>query len=143
MPHGEFRVGRSYLVRADHDSDLVEFVTKFAKDRQITKATFTAIGALKNAKLGFYDQQTLEYKETQISKPTEIASCIGNISIKEEAPFVHAHVVLTNHEGQTVGGHLLGGIVFAAEIHIAELVGEKVVRIKDDVTGLALWNFSR
>ncbi len=140
MPHGEFRIERSYLIRVDHDSDLVEFITKFAKDRQITKATFTAIGALKTAKLGFYDQQALEYGETQISKPTEIASCIGNISIKDGAQFVHAHAVLTNHSGKTWGGHLLGGIVFAAEIHLTELAGENVIRMKDDVTGLALWN---
>ena len=136
----EFDLGRSFLVRAEHDSEIISFVTDVAKEKGVMTATFTAIGALKYAKLGFYDQKRHEYMEILLSAPQEIASCVGNISIKEGKPFVHAHAVLADSEGNTKAGHLLEGKVFAAEIHLSELIGEKVVRKHDVVTGLFLWD---
>lgn len=103
-------------------------------------ATFTAIGALKYAKLGFYDQKKHEYLETLLSTPQEIASCVGNISIKDCEPFVHAHAVLADQNCNTKAGHLHEGKVFAAEVQLTELLGEKLVRKNDAVTGLSLWD---
>ncbi len=39
-----------------------------------------------------------------------------------------------------MGGHLLEGKVFAAEVHLVELVGKELVRKKDAITGLSLWD---
>ncbi len=127
-------------MRAEHDSDIVKFIADLAKKQGITAATFTAIGALKSAKLGFYNQQKHEYSENMLSAPQEIASCVGNISIKEGEPFVHAHAVLGDQNGSVKAGHLLEGKVFAAEIHLVELLGEKIERKNDAVTGLSLWD---
>jgi uncharacterized protein len=136
----ELKVGSTFLVRANHNSDLIEFMTEWAKKNAVTVASFTAIGAFKHAKLGFYDQTKHKYIDEALSDPQGLASCIGNISIKEDLPFVHAHAVLADKKGNTKGGHLLAGKVFAAEIYITELLGEEIVRVKDNVTGLALWN---
>lgn len=132
-------VGRTFLVRAEHDSDIIDFITEFAMKNDIITATFTAIGALKTAKLGFYDQGKHVYSEIMVAAPQEIACCVGNISLKEGKAFVHAHTVVADENGDTKGGHLLGGKVFAAEIHITEVVGARLVRKHDAVTGLALW----
>src|SRR4030067_3024417 len=94
MSATELGVGRTFLVRAEHDSDLIKSVAELAKKNDITTATFTAVGALKCAKLGFYDQKKHEYSETLLSTPQEIASCIGNVTMKDDEPFVHAHAVL-------------------------------------------------
>jgi predicted DNA-binding protein with PD1-like motif len=94
---------------------------------------------LKSAKLGFYDQEKHEYLEETLAAPHEIACSIGNISLKENKPFIHMHAVLTSQQGNTHGGHLLEGKVFAAEIHLIELTGAKIIRNNDDITGLALW----
>jgi predicted DNA-binding protein with PD1-like motif len=140
MGFRKFDVGSILVVRAEHDSDVIEFMTELAKRNGITSATFTAIGALKNGKLGFYDQDKHVYSEILLSTPHEIASCIGNISLKAGEPFVHAHAVLTDRTGNTKAGHLLEGKVFAAEIHLTELLGTKLIRKKDAVTGLSLWD---
>jgi predicted DNA-binding protein with PD1-like motif len=139
MSSRELGVGRNFIVRAEHDSDLIKSVTELAKKNGIATATFTAIGALKHAKLGFYDQNKHEYLETIFSTPQEIASCIGNVSTKDDDPFVHAHSVLADQNGNTNAGHLLEGKVFAAEIHLTELIGKKLERKHDSVTGLSLW----
>jgi len=133
-------ISRNFVVRAKHDSEIITFLNNVANKHGITTATFTLIGALKWAKLGFYDQDKHEYLETLLSTPQEIATCVGNISTKEGNPFVHAHAVLADRNGNTKGGHLLEGKVFAAEVHLFELVGEKIVRENDAVTGLYLWD---
>ena len=127
-------------MRVKHDSEMINFVTELAEKNAIMTATFTAIGALKCAKLGFYDQEKHEYLETLLLAPQEIASCVGNISIKEGELFVHAHAVLADRNGNAKAGHLLEGKVFAAEVHLTELVGAKIVRKNDAVTGLSLWD---
>jgi len=134
------KVGRNFLLRAEHDSDIIDFLTDFANKNEITTAGFTVVGALKSAKLGFYDQEKHEYSEMLLSVPQEIACCIGNISLKENKLFTHAHAVLADKDGNTCGGHLLGGKVFAAEVYLTELVGPKLIRKKDSVTGLFLWD---
>lgn len=139
MSFREFDYGKYLIVRVKHDSDIINFLTDLAKENEITAATFTVIGALKKAKLGFYDQKKREYLENKLQAPQEIASCVGNISIREDKAFVHAHAVLADREGNTKAGHLLEGRVFAAEVHLTELKGE-VVRKYDSVTGLSLWN---
>jgi len=140
MVYVKFDVGRIFLVRAEHNSNLIQFVTELAEKKGITVATFTAIGALKWAKLGFYDQQKHEYQEITLDSPHEIASCVGNISMKDGKPFVHAHAVLADKTGNTKAGHLLEGIVFAAEVHLSELKEAKVERKHDKLTGLSLWD---
>ena len=140
MSSRKLDVGRNFIVRAKHDSDIINFVTNVAKKHGIMTASFTAIGALKCAKLGFYNQEKHEYLETLLSSPQEIASCVGNISLKEGEPFVHAHAVLADLNGNTKAGHLLEGKVFAAEVHLIELIGEKIVRRNDAITGLSLWD---
>lgn len=136
----QFELGRNFLVRAEHDSDLVQFVTELPEKEGITVATFTAIGALKRAKLEFYDQEKHEYQEITLDSPHEIASCVGNIFVKDGRPFVHAHAVLADRNGNTKAGHLLEGVVFAAEVHLRELKGAKLERKYDKVTGLSLWD---
>ncbi|MBS3815772.1 MAG: DNA-binding protein [Hadesarchaea archaeon] len=126
-------------MRAEHNSDIIKQLTEFAKENDIELGEFTAIGALKNAKLGFYNQEEHEYQEIEIDSPHEIASCIGNISLKEGDSFVHAHAVLADEDGDTIAGHLVEGRVFAAEIHLRELKGEKIERKHDEITDLSLW----
>lgn len=128
------------IIRVKHDSDLVRYITELAKKEGITAASFTAIGALKRAKLGYYDQRKHEYSTIAIRTPHEIASCIGNISFKDGQPFVHAHAVLADEEGNTKAGHLFEGIVFASEVHLSILKDVKLERKYDGETKLSLWS---
>ena len=136
----EYRAGKELIVRLKHDGDLVQTITELVKNKGIEAGSFTAIGALKRAKLGYYDQKNHEYREMKIDSPHEIASCIGNVSLKDGGPFIHAHVVLADELGNTKAGHLSEGIVFAGEVHLRQLEGPRLERKYDEVTGLSLWN---
>ena len=143
MGYANLDLARNFMVRVKHDANIIEFISELAAKNGIKVATFTAIGALKRAKLAFYDQEKQEYHEIKLNAPYEIASCVGNISMKNETHFVHAHVVLADKEGNTRAGHLLEGIVFATELHLQELRGPKLERKNDTVTGLSLWDITK
>jgi predicted DNA-binding protein with PD1-like motif len=140
MNLSECNGNKEQMVRLKHDADLVQSVTELARSKGIEAGSFTAIGALKRARLGYYDQESHEYREMKIDSPHEMASCIGNISLKDGEPFAHIHVVLADEAGNAKAGHLFEGIVFAAEVHLRQLEGPKLERKHDEVTGLSLWN---
>ena len=135
----EYSASKELAVRLEHDADLVQSITELARSNRVEAGSFTAIGALKRARLGYYDQKNHGYREMKIDAPHEMASCIGNVSLKDGEPFVHVHVVLADETGNTKAGHLLEGIVFAAEVHLHELEGPRLERKYDEATGLSLW----
>jgi hypothetical protein len=129
-----------FLVRLPKDEDLLEAMTREFKERSIKKATFTLIGAVTNAVIGFYDNVAREYRNKEFKEMLEIASCIGNVSEKDGDIFVHAHVVLGKQDYSCVGGHLMPGTtIFAAELFGYPVPGAGLVRKFDEPTGLALW----
>ena len=136
----EYNTGKELIMRLKHNTDIVQSIAEFARSKGVRAGNFTAIGALKRAELGYYDQRKHEYLKMRIDSPYELASCVGNVSLKDGEPFVHAHVVLSDEKGNTRAGHLLEGIVFAAEVHLSQLAGPKLERKYDEVTGLSLWN---
>jgi predicted DNA-binding protein with PD1-like motif len=140
MSYYEYKSGKEYMARLDHDADFMKAVTELAKKAEIEVGRFTAIGALKRGRFGYYDQQKHRYEEIGFFRPCEIAICLGNVSLKDGDIFVHAHVVLSDDAGNTMAGHLLKGIVFAAEVHLTELSGPTLERKHDDITGLSLWD---
>lgn len=135
----EYVPGKELIVRIRPDADLVQSVTELAARAGIEAGSFVAIGALKRARLGFFDQQGNKYREILVDSPHEIAACVGNISLKDGQPFAHAHVVLADERGNTRAGHLFEGIVFVAEVHLRQLKGAKLEREYDEATGLSLW----
>ena len=136
----EYSANKELIVRLKHNADLIQSITELARSKGVKAGNFTAIGALKRARLGYYDQGSHEYREMKIDSPHEIASCIGNVSLKDGEPFIHAHVVLADEKGDTKAGHLFEGTVFAAEVHLRQLEGPRLERKYDEFTGLSLWN---
>ena len=100
----------------------------------------SVIGAVRKASFAYYDQEDQHYLELESAEHHEISGFIGNISMREGRPFLHAHATFCARNGSAVGGHLLAGCeVFAAEITIREMTGVELERTPDEVTGLALW----
>lgn len=126
--------------RLPHEGDLLESIEGFCRKNGIALGVFNALGAVKSARLAYYDQESREYREFAVDGPREMVSCMGNISLRDGLPIVHAHLALADGEGRTIAGHLmLGTPIFACEIFVQELLGEPLVRGLDEETGLLLW----
>ena len=135
----DFRQGRCLVARLDHGTDIIGQITDLAKELEIKTGFLSVIGALSRAELGYYDQVSQKYGKIQIEEPVELVSCLGNISLRNGEPFVHAHAALSDRAGRLYGGHLNSGIVFAAELFMQELLGLNLERVPDSITGLNLW----
>lgn len=123
-----------------YGGDLLKELTVVCEQENILLGTIKAIGAVQKACLGYYDQHKQKYQFTEIEKRLEIASLIGNISVKDNKPMVHAHVTLADDKNVCYAGHLAEGtIVFACEFLITVCEGTRLVRDKDEKTGLHLW----
>ncbi|MBA3018369.1 MAG: DNA-binding protein [Desulfobacteraceae bacterium] len=143
MSLSEFKLGRFFLGSLPYGKDLIESVEDFCKEASIQMAVFSAIGSVSSVTLGCYDQKQQVYVTFSEEAPLEIIACIGNVSVKEGSPFVHAHIVLSDEKGKITGGHLFSEtIIFAGEINLQELTGKPFERAYDNKTGLMLWNLS-
>jgi hypothetical protein len=138
----EFKTGRRFVGRLPHGKDLITFVEDFCKKASIQMATFSVIGAVSSVTMGAYDQKQQVYVTFTEEAELEIINCIGNVSLMEGDPVVHAHIVLGDKQGKVTGGHLFSEtILFAGEIELQELTGKPLERAYDDTTGLMLWRY--
>jgi predicted DNA-binding protein with PD1-like motif len=148
-----YEIERVVIGKLSHDADLLVELTDFCNANNIKTAWVSVIGAIKNIKLGFYDQNKLQYEyldqddiygdkayKNIAAKPFEISSCTGNVSIKDNKSFLHLHIVVSDSEGKCFGGHLMPGTkIFAGEFIIHVLKGDELVRELDTETNLQLW----
>jgi len=124
--HNVYGIARTFFVQPERDSELVSVLTELARENDIAVGAFTAIGALKSAKLAFYDQETLEYIDlADLDEPQELISCMGTITIREGRHYAHAHVVLVDAKGTTRAGHLLEGKVYFTQACVHQLEGQE------------------
>ncbi|MCX8185337.1 MAG: DUF296 domain-containing protein, partial [Sulfolobales archaeon] len=89
-----FNIGRVYLFRIPEDVELIQYLTKFARERGIRAGLVSGIGALKNCTLGFYDQKEQKYEYIKVDEEVELSGLQGNISIRENEPFIHVHAIV-------------------------------------------------
>ncbi len=135
-----FDAERVLLARLDRGDDLLASLHALCERERVEAGVIQAIGAVERAVVGYYDQQAGHYDELVFEQGMEICNLVGNVSMKDGAPFVHAHVTLGDSEGRCLGGHLMPGTrVFACEIHLRAFRGTPPVRQPDEPTRLMLW----
>lgn len=142
MQHIDFDEKQGYIGRVPFGADLYQFFSDFVKEKNIKAGQITAFGAVSKATVAFYDQHKNEYIERHFPKHMEILNVTGNVSILEDQPFVHLHILLSDEEGSAYGGHLVKGTeVFACEFIVKEFSpSQELIRVKDDTTALSLWD---
>lgn len=131
---------RVVMGRLAHDADLLEELTAVCKAEGVKLGRLEAFGAVKKGRVAFYDQQAREYNFFEIDEELEILKVIGNVSLKDGEPIVHAHITFSKPDGEAVGGHLAPGtIIFACEFLLQVFEGQPFTRGYDEPTGLPLW----
>jgi predicted DNA-binding protein with PD1-like motif len=132
--------GKILMGKLGFGSDLLEELTSICITQEIALGRVSAFGAVRKARIGFYDQASREYRFSTIDRPLEITNLIGNISRKDEKPVIHAHVTFADQNGKAFGGHCASGtVVFACEFILEIFDGPSFERGFDDETGLPLW----
>jgi len=136
----EATAGRAFVGRLAAGTDLVAEIERLCAEQGVVAAQVTVIGAVRRVSYAYYEQDDHRYLELASTTHHEVVGFVGNVSLRDDRPFLHAHATFADAGGATVGGHLLRGCeVFAAEVMIRELGGVSLVRVPDEETGLALW----
>ena len=137
----ELKPDRILMGKISHKGDLLDELTSICIEKDIKLGKIFALGAVKKANLGYYNQNTREYQHFELDNHLEITNLTGNISIKDNKPIVHAHITLADDKGNAFGGHLIKGtIIIACEFIIESFTGPEYKRGLDLETGLPLWD---
>jgi predicted DNA-binding protein with PD1-like motif len=129
---------RTIALIFDRDDEVVTALERFAQERGIDAAHFTAIGAFSRATLGYFSWERKEYLKIPVEEQVEVLTLAGDIALQEGKRKVHAHAVLGRRDGSTVGGHLLEARVRPTlELMLTESPAH-LQRRHDPETGLAL-----
>ena len=97
----------TYALIFETGDEALGLLRDFCGEHHITAARFTAIGAFRSATLGYFNWERKEYDRIPVDEQVEVLSLIGDVSLHEGKPKVHAHTVLGRYDGSTRGGHLL------------------------------------
>ncbi|MEK6837371.1 MAG: PPC domain-containing DNA-binding protein [Nanoarchaeota archaeon] len=132
------QLGNTFVLLLSTGERAIESITAFCKEKKITAAHFTAIGAVSEVELGFYKLATKEYTWKKAEAELEIDSIVGNVAVFENEPLVHAHATVSDNEMHSFGGHLKEAVVGAScEVFLTPLQG-RIERKHDEKTGLKL-----
>jgi predicted DNA-binding protein with PD1-like motif len=102
---------RDHVVILATGDEVMTALADLAKREAITAARFSAIGAVSEGEVAFFDFSRKQYKGMKLVEQLEMVSLVGDIALdKDGKPTVHAHAVLGRADGSTLGGHLLGAI---------------------------------
>ncbi len=127
-----------YALVFSSGDEVMQGLKTFSNEHQLSSCRFTAIGAFKNATLGFFDFDIKDYKKIEVSDQAEVLSLIGDVALYGDGSEVHAHAVLGKFDGNAIGGHLLKAIVHPTLEVILEETPGYLQRRMDKETGLPL-----
>jgi len=127
-----------YLVRLVRGEEIHASVTAMARERGLRGGVLSGIGAVEDAVVGLYDLGRREYVKRPVEGIAELLSLDGNLSLKDGAPFLHAHAVLLTENFSLAGGHLFSArCAITVELSWTH-VDLSMQRLDDRTTGLAL-----
>ncbi len=101
---------RVFVVIMEEGEEVAAGLDAFARRMDIDAASFTAVGGVRAATLGFFDLEIHDYRPIKVEEQSEVVSFLGDITRAhddESKPKVHAHLVVAGSHGRTTGGHLL------------------------------------
>lgn len=127
-----------HVVRIDRGCEVIQCLTNFAHSHNITTATLSAIGATNNAIVGAFDTDTHQYHSHHYTDKMEILNLTGNITTKDNAPYIHVHAMLGMPNGSVVGGHLNSCVVSATCEMFIISYSNSIDRQFDEQVGLNL-----
>ncbi len=130
---------RTYAVVLETGEEVMECLERFAATEMVTAAQVTAIGALRDVVLMYFDWDKRDYLRIPVREQVEVASLNGDIAEGPGGkPSVHVHLVIGKRDGAAMAGHL-------AEAHVRPTLEVIVTenpshlrKVKDQASGLAL-----
>ena len=127
-----------YVIIFHRDDDALSGLTDFVIQNKIRNGHFTAIGAAKNAILGWLDLGEKAYHSILVTQQSEVLSLIGDVAVYKGKPTIHAHAVLSGPSGSTIGGHVWRLVVDPTLEVFLTVDAPELIKKPDNASGLNL-----
>jgi predicted DNA-binding protein with PD1-like motif len=113
-----------------------EDIVSIARREKFATARVEAIGGVDNLRLAFYNHKTSKYEEHEYAEFLEVTGMIGNVTLKDSRPFLHAHGTFGRRDLSVIGGHIMTGRVYPLLEVVMTPTVNKALRGFDKRTGL-------
>ena len=133
--------GNVIYVRLVRDEEIMASLHEIIKKYKINSGWINGIGAICKVELGSYNLEGKNYHKTKFDGNYELTSLMGNISIKEDKPFLHLHINMSDEACNGYGGHLFSAKILATGEFFIRLTESNISREFDKNIGLFLWEF--
>lgn len=97
---------RTYAVILVTGDEVMSSLKDFATREKITAAQISAIGALSDVTLAYFDWDKKDYTTIPVREQVEVASLLGDIAEADGKPALHLHIVIGKRDGTAMAGHL-------------------------------------
>jgi len=98
--------GRTVALVFTSGDEVMSTLSAWCRDQRVGAGRFTAIGALSDVVLGWFDCGAKEYREIPLDEQVEVLVLSGDVALQDDEPVVHAPVV-GRFDGTAHGGHLM------------------------------------
>ena len=134
----------THAIILETGEDVLSSLKEFVDREEISAAQFSAIGALSDARLKFFDWEAKEYRTIPVDEQVEVASLIGDVALAPDGSrALHIHAVLGRRDGSALAGHL-GEAHVRPTLEIVLTESPEHLRKKHDPeSGLALIRMER
>ena len=132
-------MGDDILVYVQKNELVMDTLTSVCKKHEVYNGQISGIGAVKEVDLGTFDIKSKTYFKKNLPDVRELLSFQGNITLKENCPFIHAHITLGNHDLEVKGGHLFEMTVAVVGEFIIRKIDSNIIRKLDKNIGLPVW----
>jgi predicted DNA-binding protein with PD1-like motif len=132
---------RTFAVILETGDEVMGCLRQFATSSNVHAAQLTAIGALSDLVLMYFDWEKKDYLRIPVREQVEVASLIGDVALAPSGePSLHVHLVVGKRDGTAMAGHLAEAHVRPTlEVILTESPAH-LRKVKDKTTGLALIN---
>jgi predicted DNA-binding protein with PD1-like motif len=128
------KINNDYFIHIEKNEKIMKTFIEFCIKNNINNAKISGIGAVKRSLIGAYDTIAKEYIKKEFHEVLELVSFEGNITINNNLPFPHAHVVLSDHNMNTFGGHLFETTIAAVgEFFLKRFDGGAYRKYNEDI----------
>lgn len=103
------KLGNQFILRMETGEDILKNLKDFCNLKGIEAAKVSGIGAVRGARISYFDMQGGVFIDNEIPGDVELLSLMGNISVMDGQAFPHLHVTLADENFKVSGGHFSAG----------------------------------
>jgi hypothetical protein len=99
---------KTYALVLSQGDQVQAAIAAFASDHHVVDAHFSAIGAVRDPEVAWFDESRKQFKAMALREQMEVLTLSGDITLGVDGqPTVHTHLALARSDGEAWGGHLI------------------------------------